>query len=113
MRLIHETLQYPFSTSPEFGTTMEVAPGVYWLRMPLPMSLNHINLYLIEGNKGWTIVDTGIRGNETRDHWHTIFKNYLGGKPVNQVICTHMHPDHTGQAGFLTDLARAAPDELR
>ena len=57
MRIIHETLQYPFSTSPEFGTTMQVAPGVYWLRMPLPMSLNHINLYLIEGNKGWTIVE--------------------------------------------------------
>ncbi|HIE87876.1 MAG TPA: MBL fold metallo-hydrolase [Pseudomonadales bacterium] len=107
MRIIHETLQYPFSASPEFGTTMEVAPGVYWLRMPLPMSLNHINLYLIEGNKGWTIVDTGIRGDETRDHWHTIFENCLGGKPVNQVICTHMHPDHTGQAGFLTDLWHA------
>jgi hypothetical protein len=60
MTAIYETLQYPFSTSPEFGTTMEVAPGVYWLRMPLPMSLNHINLYLIEGNQGWTIVDTGI-----------------------------------------------------
>jgi glyoxylase-like metal-dependent hydrolase (beta-lactamase superfamily II) len=67
------------------------------------MSLNHINLYLLEGNHGWTIIDTGIRGEDTRDHWHTIFENCLGGKPVNQVICTHMHPDHTGQAGFLTD----------
>ena len=96
-------LTYPFPESPEFGSTLAVAPGVYWLRMPLPMSLNHINLYLIEGNEGWTIVDTGIRGPETRDYWLTIFDTALGGKPVNQVLCTHMHPDHTGQAGFLTD----------
>ena len=96
-------LTYPFDTTPEYGTTMQVAAGVHWLRMPLPMSLNHINLYLLEGNKGWTIVDTGIRGEETRDHWHTIFENCLKGKPVTQVLCTHMHPDHTGQTGFLTD----------
>lgn len=96
-------LTYPFPKAPEYGTTLQVAPGVYWLRMPLPMSLNHINLYLLEGNNGWTIVDTGIRGPETRDYWHTIFDTCLGGKPVTQVICTHMHPDHTGQAGFLTN----------
>ena len=58
-------LTYPFGEPPGFGTMLEVAPGVHWLRMPLPMSLNHINLYLLEGNSGWTIVDTGIRGEET------------------------------------------------
>ncbi|MBO6701458.1 MAG: MBL fold metallo-hydrolase [Pseudomonadales bacterium] len=103
MNASNPDLTYPFPEAPEFGTALEVAPGVYWLRMPLPMSLNHINLYLIEGNKGWTIVDTGIRGPETRDYWHTIFDTALGGKPVTQVLCTHMHPDHTGQAGFLTN----------
>lgn len=103
MTMSDSKLRYPFAESPAYGEIQEVAPGVYWLRMPLPMSLNHINLYLLEGNHGWTIIDTGIRGEDTRDHWHTIFENCLGGKPVNQVICTHMHPDHTGQAGFLTD----------
>ncbi len=97
------TLTYPFDSAPEYGSTMVVAPGVRWLRMPLPMSLNHINLYLLEGKEGWTIVDTGIRGEETRDYWHDIFEKELAGKPVNQVICTHMHPDHTGQAGFLSE----------
>lgn len=101
------TLTYPFDSSPEYGTTMEVAPGVRWLRMPLPMSLNHINLYLLEGDRGWTIVDTGIRGEETRGHWHDIFDKELAGKPVDQVLCTHMHPDHTGQAGFLSERWRA------
>jgi len=100
-------LTYPFAEPPVYGSTQEVAPGVYWLRMPLPMSLNHINLYLLEGNKGWTIVDTGIRGRETRDYWHQIFDTSLKGKPVTQIICTHMHPDHTGQAGFLSNHWRA------
>lgn len=86
---------------------MEVAPGVYWLQMPLPMSLNHINLYLLEGDTGWTIVDTGIRGAETRDYWLEIFDKSLGGNPVEQIICTHMHPDHTGQSGFLSEHWRA------
>jgi len=97
------TLEYPYQTAPAAGTTLEVAPGVRWLRMPLPMSLDHINLYLIEDDDGWYIIDTGIRGQETQDLWLSIIKNELDGKPVKRVICTHMHPDHTGQAGFLFD----------
>jgi glyoxylase-like metal-dependent hydrolase (beta-lactamase superfamily II) len=100
-------LEYPFDTLPEYGSTMEVAPGVHWLRMPLPMSLKYINLYMLEGNKGWTIIDTGLRGDETRDLWNDIFESTLKGKPVTQIICTHMHPDHTGQAGFLSQRWRA------
>ena len=112
-----KTLTYPFAETPAYGTCLEVAPGVRWLRMPLPMSLDHINLYLLEGDTGWTIVDTGIRGAETRGHWETIFAsdifandlfpNKEGGKPVDQILCTHMHPDHTGQAGYLSERWRA------
>ncbi len=94
-------LTYPYKTSPASGTTMEVAPGIKWLRMPLPMSLDHINLYLIEDDDGWAVVDTGIRGEETRNVWKEIIANELEGKPITRIICTHMHPDHTGQSGFL------------
>ena len=96
-------LEYPFKEIPAPGKTIEVAPGVFWLRMPLPMSLDHINLYLLESETGWTVVDTGIRGQATKDLWLTIFEDCLGGKPVEQIICTHMHPDHTGQAGFISE----------
>ncbi len=95
------TLTYPYESAPSCGTAMEVAPGVKWLQMPLPMSLNHINIYLIEEEDGWVVVDTGIRSVETKNLWSEIFKNELNGKPVSTIICTHMHPDHTGQAGFL------------
>ena len=41
-------LNYPFGdTLPATGTTLEVAPGVRWLRMELPFQLNHINLWLL------------------------------------------------------------------
>ncbi|WP_153301836.1 MBL fold metallo-hydrolase [Endozoicomonas arenosclerae] len=95
-------LSYPISGSPEPGQTIEVVPGVKWLRMPLFMKLDHINLYLVKDHDGWFIVDTGLRGESTREHWETIFANELEGLPVKGVIVTHLHPDHVGQAGWLT-----------
>jgi glyoxylase-like metal-dependent hydrolase (beta-lactamase superfamily II) len=94
-------ISYPFPP-PEPGAYREVAQDVYWLRMPLPFRLDHINLYLVRDGDGWTIVDTGIRGRKTRDLWDQVFANLFGGAPVKRVIATHMHPDHVGQAGWLT-----------
>ena len=58
-------LHYPLGdTLPAPGTTLEVAPGVKWIRMSLPFALNHINLWLlrdeIEGQAGWSVVDCCI-----------------------------------------------------
>ncbi|HRE44384.1 MAG TPA: MBL fold metallo-hydrolase, partial [Terricaulis sp.] len=77
------------------------APGVYWVRMRLPFALQAINLWLIEDGDGWTIVDTGIALEESREFWRKIFDEVLQGKPVTRVICTHMHPDHIGLAGWI------------
>jgi glyoxylase-like metal-dependent hydrolase (beta-lactamase superfamily II) len=99
-------LLYPFSDVPEFGTTIEVAKGVRWLRMPLPMALDHINLYLIEDEDGWWIVDTGMKWGKVKDYWQQIFCNELNDKPIKGVLVTHMHPDHIGQAGWLCELFR-------
>jgi glyoxylase-like metal-dependent hydrolase (beta-lactamase superfamily II) len=64
-----DALEFPFTTPPEFGATIEVAPGIKWLRMPLPMSLNHINLYLVDTGEGWLIVDTGMKGDDVQKYW--------------------------------------------
>jgi glyoxylase-like metal-dependent hydrolase (beta-lactamase superfamily II) len=93
---------YPFGDPPVPGTVMEVAPGVNWVRMPLPFSLKWINLWLIEDGDGWTVIDTGIPNSETKGHWRTIFDTVLKGRPVKRVIVTHMHPDHIGLAGWMT-----------
>ena len=108
MNSLEQQLHYPFGdTLPEVGTTLEVAPGVRWLRMLLPFQLNHINLWLlrdrIDGVEGWSIVDCGITNDATRDAWEQVFANELGGLPVLRVIVTHMHPDHMGLAHWLTE----------
>ncbi len=96
----HE-LSYPFSNKPQPGELVHVAPGVAWLRMPLLFPPKHINLWLLEDSTGWTIVDTGISSDETRDLWERLFANHLNGKPVTRLIVTHMHTDHVGLAGWL------------
>ena len=108
MNALEQQLNYPLAdTLPASGTTIEVAPGVRWLRMVLPFQLDHINLWLLrdrqDGVEGWTIVDCGISNDATRAAWETIFANELQGLPVLRLIVTHMHPDHIGLAHWLTE----------
>lgn len=101
------TLDFPYGNdradTPAPGTTIEVAPGVHWLRMPLPFALDHINLWLLEEAGGWTIVDTGMNLPETQDHWRNLFSGVMQQRPVNRLVVTHFHPDHMGLAGWLTE----------
>lgn len=94
-------LVYPLGEPPPAGVAREIAPGVFWVRMPLPFALKWINLWLIDDGDGWTIIDTGVALEESREHWRAIFAQTLNGKPVTRVICTHMHPDHMGLAGWI------------
>jgi glyoxylase-like metal-dependent hydrolase (beta-lactamase superfamily II) len=80
----------------------EIASGVFWLRMPLPFALNHINLWLLRDGKGWTAVDCGIALDPTRVHWEQIFREVVGNAGLTRVLVTHFHPDHFGNAGWLT-----------
>lgn len=93
-------LRYPWETPPEPGQTIEVAPGVLWIRMPLPMKLDHVNLYALDDGDGWTVIDTGFGSNLTRRLWGDVLAGPMGGKPVNRVVMTHHHPDHMGNVGW-------------
>ena len=96
-------LTYPFTTVPAPGEALEVAPGVRWLRMRLPMpALNHINVWALADGPGWTLVDTGMNTADTASNWQSALAGPLAARPVQRVICTHMHPDHIGMAGWLT-----------
>ncbi len=94
-------LDYPFETRPEIGETIQIAPGIHWVRMRLPMQLNHINLWLLEDGDGWTVVATGIKDEPTKEAWEKLFAGPMRGRPVRRVIVTHLHPDHVGLAGWL------------
>ncbi|MCE9640453.1 MAG: MBL fold metallo-hydrolase [Betaproteobacteria bacterium] len=100
-------LQYPFAEPPLPGELREVASGVYWLRMPLPFALEHINLWLLADGEGWTIVDCGFGTDQTRALWQQIFTSSLDGKPVTRIVVTHFHPDHFGLAAWLADFWQA------
>jgi glyoxylase-like metal-dependent hydrolase (beta-lactamase superfamily II) len=99
---IKNTLTYPFGNVPDVGSACQVAPGLLWIRMPLPIALSHINLWAIEDGKGWTIVDTGMQTVDTTTAWNKLFAGPLNIGGVKRVIVTHMHPDHVGMAGWLT-----------
>jgi len=101
------SIEYEYSTYPEFGQSTPVLPGVSWLRMPLPFLLGHINLWLLEDAGSWTIVDTGLFTQATRDHWQTVLTRQLRGEPVGRVLVTHLHPDHAGCAGWLEETCQA------
>lgn len=93
-------IRYPVETPPEGGEAIEIAEGILWIRIPLPMVLNHVNVYALDDGDGWTIVDTGLDTRKTRAVWESVLAGPLGGKPVRRLIVTHHHPDHVGLAGW-------------
>ena len=105
-------LSYPCGEPPQPGEVSEVAPGVLWLRMPLPFALNHINLWAIadhdDHGPGWAIVDTGTKTPEVMAAWRQLIApdgplaRQGQGARITRVFVTHMHPDHVGMAGWLT-----------
>ncbi|WP_418318589.1 MBL fold metallo-hydrolase [Piscinibacter sakaiensis] len=107
MNELERQLDYPLADAlPRIGSTLEVLPGIRWVRMGLPFALDHINLWLLrdrlDGRDGWTLVDCGIADDATRAAWQQVFASQLNGLPVLRVIVTHMHPDHIGLADWLT-----------
>jgi len=98
-------LNYPYGRGqgPEPGKPIQVAEGVYWARFAMPMALDHINIWLLEDGAGWTVVDTCLAIPSARETWEELLSGFMQGRPVTRVISTHMHPDHVGLAGWLTD----------
>jgi glyoxylase-like metal-dependent hydrolase (beta-lactamase superfamily II) len=96
-------LTYLHETPPEPGVPLTIAPGVKWVRVPLPFVLNHVNCWLIDEGDGWTLVDTGADRPETRALWDQVIAEHLDGKPIHRLVVTHGHPDHVGLAGWLCE----------
>jgi glyoxylase-like metal-dependent hydrolase (beta-lactamase superfamily II) len=91
-------LVYPFGENrPALGRTLDVAPGIRWLRMPLPFALDHINLWLVRDGDAWTAVDSGFASDAIKEAWRQILPDH----PLRRLIVTHAHPDHVGLAAWL------------
>lgn len=96
-------IAYPFPEAPDEAEAVDIAPGILWLRLPLPLALDHVNVFALDDGDGWTIVDTGMASNRTRAIWQGLIAGPLSGKPIRRLIATHHHPDHLGLAGWFQD----------
>ena len=98
-----KTIRYPWETPPENGAMTEIAKSVYWLRLPLPMKLDHVNIYVLDDGDGWTLIDTGMKSQMVLGMWQHLLEGPLSGKPVKRVVATHHHPDHIGLHGWFVE----------
>ncbi|TFW28316.1 MBL fold metallo-hydrolase [Massilia horti] len=108
MNPLESQLVYPFGDIlPAPGRLQEVAPDVFWVRMPLPFALDHINLWLlrdeVDGRQGWSVIDSGVATDATKAAWEQLFAGELAGQPLLRVFATHCHPDHVGLADWLCE----------
>ena len=94
-------LNFPIDDIPKNGESLKIADGLTWVRMPLPMSLNHINLWLIGENNDQTLVDTGMHLPEVVEKWTALINKESFS--IKRVFITHMHPDHVGMGGWFVD----------
>ena len=82
---------------------IEVAEGILWFRLPMPIALDHINIYLLDDGDSWVLIDTGLADTKSIEIWTNILKKYLSKRPIQKIIGTHFHPDHVGLAGWLIE----------
>ncbi|MEL7179307.1 MAG: MBL fold metallo-hydrolase [Pseudomonadota bacterium] len=99
----HGGIRYPYPDAPTEGEAVTVAPGVLWMRLPLPMALDHVNVYALNDGESWTIIDTGFASKRGRAIWGKLLAGPLCGKPVSRVVVTHHHPDHVGLAAWFME----------
>ena len=95
------TLTYPIPVAPAPGGLIDVAPGLRWLRLPLPYRLDHVNIYLLENEGGWSVLDTGLGTDESKAIWEAVVAGPLAGEGLKSLIVSHYHPDHVGLAGWM------------
>lgn len=99
-------IHVPWATPPDPGSVTEIAPGALWVRLPLPMALDHVNCFAFDEGDSWALVDPGMDTPKCRAVWEAVLSGPLAGKPVGRIIVTHHHPDHIGLAGWF--MARGA-----
>lgn len=81
----------------------EVAPGIF--RVPLPMpdrGLRTVNVYLIEGDDGLTMIDAGWAHPPARAALdEALAALSCSVQDVRSILVTHVHADHYSQGGAL------------
>ena len=100
----HRGLTYPLGRRvPGEGEVVALADGIGWARLPVPGSLKHVNIWLLQDGDGVAVVDTGLDVPACRQAWEALLAGPLSGRRLTRIIVTHFHPDHLGLAGWLAE----------
>jgi glyoxylase-like metal-dependent hydrolase (beta-lactamase superfamily II) len=83
----------------------ELEGGIRRVTLPLPTRPGHVHAYLLPGDDGWIVVDSGVGLPEAKEKWAAELAD--AGGPVQAVFITHFHPDHVGAAADLHELTGA------
>ena len=81
----------------------ELPGGIRRLTFALPMGIRHVHCYLLPGDDGWTLVDTGLGLPDAEERWAPV----LADVEVARIVVTHFHPDHAGGGEDVQELTRA------
>ena len=94
-------LRYLEVEAPALGRCVPLVSNVIWMRVALPIDLNHINVWLIEAADGYIAVDTGMAPSMCKEAWEQLDLTHFKSKPLGGLFITHAHPDHLGLADWL------------
>jgi glyoxylase-like metal-dependent hydrolase (beta-lactamase superfamily II) len=87
----------------------EIIPGIYQLKVPIPNNpLEYTNVYLVWGNDGHLLIDTGVN---TPEAFQSLKKQLaeigVDFQGISQIVVTHVHGDHYGLADKIRALSQA------
>jgi glyoxylase-like metal-dependent hydrolase (beta-lactamase superfamily II) len=91
----------------EVGRGERVVPGLWRLRLPLPLpGVPHCNAWAIAAGDGLVLVDTGMHEPGSMvELERSMAQVGLSLEQVRLLVCTHAHIDHWGQAATIRDRA--------
>jgi glyoxylase-like metal-dependent hydrolase (beta-lactamase superfamily II) len=89
----------------------ELPGGIRRVTLPLPNRPGHVHAYMLPGEDGWTVVDSGLGLPDAAERWGAELAQLEG--PVRRIVITHFHPDHVGAASDLAELTGAPVSQGR
>jgi glyoxylase-like metal-dependent hydrolase (beta-lactamase superfamily II) len=105
---VPDDLKFTVQRPPAYGELTDVLPGLFWVRLPVPLTLNHVNCWLLDNGPGWTLVDCGMNTDEIFEIWDRLLRGLLRSRPLQNLTLTHAHIDHAGFAGYLVKESKCA-----
>jgi len=88
---------------------MEIITGVHQLKVPFPKGMRgDTNVYVVEGKEGSILIDAGWDSLESLESLREgLTRDRLKLRDIQQIVITHIHPDHYGLAGKIKQLCGA------